>query len=150
MDMHYSHHGGGHCIDKHFIFNKQQCNLVFIGRSEWSDKQPDKQVSRLTSGPSLQLANTPQHPAETRALARTGPPPTLRRQGRGWGTRTGDEGAGTRQGGALDRGGVLKGGLTLGGASSDPPESQDTVTCLLISILALSFCWTFSSPRIVL
>lgn len=29
---------------------------------------------------------------------------------------------------------------TLGGASSDPPESQDTVTCLLDSILIRSSC----------
>lgn len=40
--------------------------------------------------------------------------------------------------------------LTFGGASSDPPESQETVTCLLISILFLSFCWTFSSSNIML
>lgn len=40
--------------------------------------------------------------------------------------------------------------LTFGGASSDPPESQETVTCLLISILFLSFCWSFSSSNIVL
>lgn len=40
--------------------------------------------------------------------------------------------------------------LTFGGASSDPPESQETVTCLLISILLLSFCWSFSSSNIVL
>lgn len=29
---------------------------------------------------------------------------------------------------------------TLGGASSGPPESQDTVTCLLDSILIRSSC----------
>lgn len=46
-----------------------------------------------------------------------------------------------RSGGGLD---------TLGGASSDPPESQDAVTCLLDSILMRSSCWTFSSSRIVL
>lgn len=40
--------------------------------------------------------------------------------------------------------------LTLGGASSDPPESQDTVTCLLISIRSLSSCCSFSSSSMVL
>lgn len=40
--------------------------------------------------------------------------------------------------------------LTLGGASSEPPESQDTGTCLLISIRLRSSCWAFSSARIVL
>ncbi len=40
--------------------------------------------------------------------------------------------------------------LTLGGASSEPPMSQDTGTCLLISIRLRSSCWAFSSARIVL
>lgn len=39
---------------------------------------------------------------------------------------------------------------TLGGASSDPPESQDTVTCRLDSILIRSSCCSFSSSSIVL
>lgn len=40
--------------------------------------------------------------------------------------------------------------FTLGGASSELPVSQDTVTCLLISIRKRSSCWAFSSSRIVL
>lgn len=40
--------------------------------------------------------------------------------------------------------------LTLGGASSEPPKSQDTGTCLLISIRLRSSSWAFSSARMVL
>lgn len=39
---------------------------------------------------------------------------------------------------------------TLGGASSDPPESQDTATCRLDSIRRRSSCCSFSSARTVL
>lgn len=42
------------------------------------------------------------------------------------------------------------GPATLGGASSGPAESQDTVTCRLDSILSRSSCCTFSSSRMAL